>query len=68
MTLSPARPTTDRWPGLHALPAGARNTIASPIARALFRAAVQRLDVTVEVTLGPGHREVLGRCGPVMRA
>jgi cyclopropane-fatty-acyl-phospholipid synthase len=67
MTLSPARPTTDNWPGLHALPSGPRNAIAAPIARRLFRAAVTRLDVTVEITTGPGRREVLGRGGPVMR-
>ena len=67
MTLSPARTTADPWPGLHAFPSGPRNTIASPIARRLFRAAVTRLDVTVEVITGPGRREVLGRGGPVMR-
>ncbi len=67
MTLSPARPTTDTWPGLFDLPAGLRNRIASPVARGLFRAAVQRLAVTVELEHGPGHREVLGRGGPVMR-
>ena len=67
MTLSPARPTADTWPGLHAFPSGPRNTIASPIARRLFRAAVTRLDVTVEIITGPGRREVLGRGGPVMR-
>ncbi len=67
MTLSPARPIVDNWPDLFDVPAGARNAVAAPIARALFRAALQRLDVTVEVTLGPGRREVLGRGGPVMR-
>ncbi|WP_432478122.1 class I SAM-dependent methyltransferase [Nocardioides sp. GXQ0305] len=67
MTLSPARPTTELWPGLLDVPTGARNSVAAPVARALFRAAVRRLDVTVEITLGPGHREVLGRGGPVMR-
>jgi len=67
MTLSPARPTTDIWPALFDLPSGPRNAVASPIARRLFRAAVARLDVSVEVTLGPGRRELLGRGGPVMR-
>ncbi|QBR93061.1 class I SAM-dependent methyltransferase [Nocardioides euryhalodurans] len=67
MTLSPSRPTADSWPGLFDLPSGPRNAVASPIARRLFRAAVSRLDVTVEITLGPGRREVLGRGGPLMR-
>ena len=67
MTLTPSRPTADNWPGLFDLPGGPRNAVASPITRRLFRAAVARLDVTVEITLGPGRREVLGRGGPVMR-
>ena len=67
MTLSPARPAVDNWPELRALPSGPRNAIASPVARRLFRAAVTRLDVTVEIVTGPGRREVLGRGGPVMR-
>ncbi len=67
MTLSPARPLTSNWPGLFELPSGARNAIASPIARRLFRAAAQRLDVTVEIEAGPGRLEVLGRGGPTMR-
>jgi len=67
MTLSPARTDTTGWPGLFDLPSGLRNTVATPVARSLFRAAAQRLDVTVEITLGPGRRELLGRGGPVMR-
>ena len=67
MTLSPARPVTDRWPGLATVPSGPRNAVATPVARALFRAAVQRLPVSVEVVLGPGRRELLGQGGPVMR-
>ncbi|QZY29008.1 SAM-dependent methyltransferase [Nocardioides coralli] len=67
MTLSPARPETSNWPGLFELPGGPRNAIASPVARRLFRAAVSRLDVSVEITAGPGRREILGRGGPVMR-
>ncbi|GAA1477222.1 cyclopropane-fatty-acyl-phospholipid synthase family protein [Nocardioides aestuarii] len=70
MTLSADR-GTDRtdftaWPGLHEIPGGLRNRIASPVARGLFHAAVSRLDVTVEVEHGPGRREVLGRGGPAM--
>ncbi|MGZ8743988.1 MAG: class I SAM-dependent methyltransferase [Nocardioides sp.] len=69
MTLSPTRPTitTTQWPGLLELPSGPRNAVASPIARRLFRAAVARLDVTVEIQVGPGRLEVLGRGGPTMR-
>ncbi len=65
MTLSTTRPTsTTQWPGLFELPSGPRNAVASPIAKRLFRAAVARLDVTVEIAVGPGRREVLGRGGP----
>ena len=67
MTLSPARTDAPGWPGLFDLPSGLRSTVAAPVARSLFRAAVQRLDVTVEIVLGPGRRELLGRGGPVMR-
>ena len=69
MTLDMTRPTVAaRWPGLYDdLPGGLRNTIASPVARSLFRAAVSRLPVTVEIDRGPGRREVLGRGGPTMR-
>ena len=67
MTLSATRSTGTQWPGLLDVPGGLRNTVASPVARSLFRAAVARLDVTVEVEHGPGRREVLGRGGPTMR-
>jgi cyclopropane-fatty-acyl-phospholipid synthase len=67
MTLSPTRLETARWPGLFEPPGGPRNAIASPVARRLFRAAVTRLDVNVEIAVGPGRRELLGRGGPVMR-
>ncbi|MEJ7795230.1 MAG: class I SAM-dependent methyltransferase [Nocardioides sp.] len=67
MTLSSLRTTTTRWPGLFELPSGPRNAVASPIARRLFRVAVSRLDVTVEIEVGPGRLEVLGRGGPTMR-
>ena len=57
MTLS-TRPHHGRttWPGLDALPTGPRTAVASPIARRLFRAAVARLDVTVESRPAPGRR------------
>lgn len=67
MTTHSTRPTQATWPGLHDLPSGPRNRVATPVARGLFRAAVSRLDVTVELEHGPGRREVLGRGGPVMR-
>ena len=68
MTLSSTRPsTTTQWPGLFDLPTGPRNAIAQPVARRLFRAAVTRLDVTVEIEVGPGRLEILGRGGPTMR-
>ncbi len=67
MTLSSIRPTSTQWPGLFELPSGPRNAVATPIARRLFRAAVARLDVTVEIEVGPGRLEVLGRGGPTMR-
>lgn len=67
MTLKSARSVTANWPGLFELPSGPRNTVASPIARRLFRAAASRLDVTVEIETGPGRLEVLGRGGPAMR-
>ena len=67
MTTSSTRPTLATWPGLYDVPSGPCNRLAAPIARGLFRAAVSRLDVTVEIELGPGRRELLGRGGPVMR-
>ncbi len=67
MTLTPARPTVspaaDTWPGLDTAPSGARNVVAAPVARALFTAAVKRLDVTVHI--GDGG-PALGRGGPEM--
>ena len=70
MTLTPTRKHGrhhETWPGLFDVPAGPRNAIATPVARRLFQAALSRLPVTVEIEHGPGHREVLGRGGPVMR-
>ncbi len=67
MTTYSTRPLQATWPGLYDLPSGPRNRVATPVARGLFRAAVSRLDVTVELEHAPGRREVLGRGGPVMR-
>jgi cyclopropane-fatty-acyl-phospholipid synthase len=49
------------WPGLDELPTGPRAKASARIARALFKGAVNRLDVTVHV----GDR-TYGRGGPVM--
>ena len=62
MTLAPVRPSANYWPGLDTVPSGPRVAISKPIARRLFAAAVNRLDVTVEV-----DGETLGKGGPVMR-
>ncbi len=55
MTLTPQRRQT--WPGLDVVPTGPRAAVSAAIARRLFAAAVNRLDVTVHVdgrTLGKG--------------
>jgi len=49
------------WPGLDEVPTGLRARFSARVARALFRAAVRPLDVTVHV----GDR-TYGRGGPVM--
>lgn len=61
MTLAPARrPATESWPGLHDVPSGPRTAVSARIARRLFKAAVDRLDVTVVV-----GDDSWGRGGPV---
>ncbi len=69
MTLAPTRRSTDpglnHWPGLDVIPSGPRSAVSARVARRLFEAAVNRLDVTVRVEAGatiPAH--VLGRGGP----
>ncbi|GAA5142287.1 class I SAM-dependent methyltransferase [Nocardioides marinquilinus] len=67
MTLTPARDTRSRWPGLDVVPSGPRARVSARIARRLFTAAVSRLDVTVHLD-HPAHaggRETLGKGGPV---
>ena len=53
MTEAPARPSSPpdvaRWPGLHVVPTGPRARVSVRIARRLFMAALERLDVTVHV-------------------
>lgn len=65
MTEAPARPSSPpdvaRWPGLHVVPTGPRARVSARIARRLFIAAVERLDVTVHV-----EGRTIGRGGPEM--
>jgi cyclopropane-fatty-acyl-phospholipid synthase len=60
MTITADRQELDRWPGLYVVPSGPRARVAARVARRLFTAAVQRLDVTVLI-----GDQVLGRGGPV---
>jgi cyclopropane-fatty-acyl-phospholipid synthase len=67
MTLAPARSSATTWPGLDVLPTGPRAAFSTAVARRLFTAAVNRLDVTVVlVTDERGRTRTLGRGGPVM--
>ncbi|GCD90373.1 cyclopropane-fatty-acyl-phospholipid synthase family protein [Nocardioides sp. LS1] len=59
MTLAPARQAANYWPGLDVIPSGPRSAVSSRVARRLFHAAVNRLDVTVHV-----DGETIGRGGP----
>ena len=52
-----------RWPGLDVVPTGPRAAVSARIARRLFTAAVNRLDVTVRICNGDAY-EVLGKGGP----
>jgi len=57
MTIAPTRQTVNHWPGLDVVPSGPRAAVSARVARRLFEAAVNRLDVTVvvdDVTLGKG--------------
>jgi cyclopropane-fatty-acyl-phospholipid synthase len=61
MTISQERVSANHWPGLDVVPSGPRARASARIAKRLFRAAVNRLDVTV---MADG--EVFGRGGPTM--
>jgi cyclopropane-fatty-acyl-phospholipid synthase len=61
MTVTAARRSANHWPGLDGLPTGARARISARVARTLFVAAVNRLDVTVHI-----GDATFGRGGPVM--
>lgn len=54
-----------RWAHLATLPSGPRTVLAAAAARAVFTAAMSRLDVTVELHTPEGVRTI-GRGGPVM--
>ncbi|WP_372727781.1 class I SAM-dependent methyltransferase [Nocardioides sp.] len=64
MTLAPARPALDSWPGLAGVPTSPRTVVSATVAKRLFLSAVKRLDVTVTID-GPRPRTV-GRGGPRM--
>ena len=68
MTLAPTRPsTTTTWPGLDVVPSGPQAAFAAAVARRLFVAAVNRLDVTVVLVDDVrGRTRTLGRGGPEM--
>ena len=66
MTVAPSRLAANHWPGLDEVPTGPRAVVAARIARRIFTAAVNRLDVTVELAATasrPAQR--IGRGGPV---
>jgi cyclopropane-fatty-acyl-phospholipid synthase len=65
VTLAPSRTPATAWPGLDTVPTGLRTAISAHVARRLFEAAVNRLDVTVLVE-DPDRTRSLGRGGPVM--
>jgi cyclopropane-fatty-acyl-phospholipid synthase len=61
MTMTASRLAPDPWPGLRTVPSGPRGAVSGRIARRLFEAVVDRLDVTVHI-----GRETLGLGGPAM--
>ncbi len=66
MTVAPTRLAANHWPGLEVVPTGPKAVVASRLARRIFAAAVNRLDVTVEVAATAGRpAQRLGRGGPV---
>jgi cyclopropane-fatty-acyl-phospholipid synthase len=65
MTLTPHLRSTDRWPGLEAVPPGPRTAVSARVARRLFVSAVDGLDVTVHLH-DDGAERTLGRGGPAM--
>lgn len=66
MTVTSQRLSANHWPGLDAVPTGARARFSARVAERLFRGAVARLDVSVCLTRPDGTVETLGRGGPAM--
>jgi cyclopropane-fatty-acyl-phospholipid synthase len=65
---STRRRSANHWPGLDVVPTGPRAAFSAKVAKRLFAAAVNRLDVTVHVEHpeGPEHSVTLGKGGPAM--
>lgn len=61
MTVTSTGRPTSNWPGLDDVPSGPRAAVSARVAERLFRAAVDRLDVTVHV-----GGTTLGRGGPAI--
>jgi cyclopropane-fatty-acyl-phospholipid synthase len=60
MTIAPTRQSVNHWPGLDVVPSGPRAAVSARVARRLFEAAVNRLDVRVVI-----GDKTIGRGGPV---
>jgi cyclopropane-fatty-acyl-phospholipid synthase len=60
MTIAPTRQSVNHWPGLDVVPSGPRAAVSARVARRLFEAAVNRLDVSVVI-----GDKTIGRGGPV---
>ena len=61
MTMTASRLSTGHWPGLETVPSGPRAAVSAAVARSLFEAVIERLDVTVHV-----GDQTFGRGGPAM--
>ncbi|MDO9457156.1 cyclopropane-fatty-acyl-phospholipid synthase family protein [Nocardioides sp.] len=61
MTVAQERVSANHWPGLDVVPSGPRARVSARIAKRLFHAAINRLDVTVVA-----DGETFGRGGPTM--
>ncbi|MCY7395570.1 MAG: cyclopropane-fatty-acyl-phospholipid synthase family protein [Nocardioides sp.] len=67
MTVAPTRRSANHWPDLDVVPSGPRAALSGRVARRLFSAAVNRLDVTVELAATSTRpATTLGCGGPVM--
>ena len=61
MTMTANRLSAGSWPGLETVPSGPRAALSAAVARRLFEAVTDRLDVTVHI-----GEQTLGRGGPAM--